>query len=432
MRYDGISALPEANKWGIFPGGSLGWTVTKEPFMSGITNILSDLKVRTSYAQVGNTSIGNYPYLGLYGSAKYADYNGIAFSQIGNDQLQWETSKKFDVGFDALFFDGKYKFSFDYYLNDQDGLILSAPIPNSLGVPGNSIDKNIGQLRNWGFEFSGEAYIFRKGDFSWQVDANLTLARNEVISLVAGQDITAENTIIREGESMSSIYGYEYLGVNAANGNPLYQKADGTVIQGNIPNSTYYVYDASNPTDLTTSSTLSSTLDKKIFGPSLPTFYGGINSRVNYKGFDFTVMFRYSGGNYIMNSTRRDLVNLNFVNNGSEILGRWQSVDAPGDGWTPRLWFAGATFVNLTGHATTRFIEKGDFLKLQTLTLGYTLPNQVVKKVGLTSLRIFAQGQDILMLTKYTGIDPEMESGGVDLNGTPRQKVITFGINLGL
>ncbi|OFY73799.1 MAG: SusC/RagA family protein [Bacteroidetes bacterium RBG_19FT_COMBO_42_7] len=432
LRYDGISALPEANKWGIFPGGSLGWTVTREPFMSGITNILSDLKVRTSYAQVGNTSIGNYPYLGLYGSAKYADYNGIAFSQIGNDQLQWETSKKFDVGFDALFFDGKYKFSFDYYLNDQDGLILSAPIPNSLGVPGNSIDKNIGQLRNWGFEFSGEAYIFRKGDFSWQVDANLTLARNEVISLVAGQDITAENTIIREGESMSSIYGYEYLGVNAANGNPLYQKADGTVIQGNIPNSTYYVYDASNPTDLTTSSTLSSTLDKKIFGPSLPTFYGGINSRVNYKGFDFTVMFRYSGGNYIMNSTRRDLVNLNFVNNGSEILGRWQSVDAPGDGWTPRLWFAGATFVNLTGHATTRFIEKGDFLKLQTLTLGYTLPNQVVKKVGLTSLRIFAQGQDILMLTKYTGIDPEMESGGVDLNGTPRQKVITFGINLGL
>ena len=432
LRYDGISALPDANKWGLFPGGSLGWTVTKEPFMSGVLDILSDLKIRTSYAQVGNTSIGNYPYLGLYGSAKYSDYNGIAFSQIGNDQLQWETSKKFDVGFDALFFDGKYKFSFDYYINNQDGLILAAPIPNSLGVPGNSIDKNIGQLKNWGYEFSGEAYILRKGDLSWQVDANITFARNEVVSLVNHQDITAVNTIIREGESISSIYGYEYIGVNAANGNPLYQKADGTVIQGNIPNSTYYVYDEANPTTLTTTSSLSSTLDKKVFGPSLPTFFGGINSRVNYKGFDFSVMFRYSGGNYVMNSTRRDLVNMNFVNNGKEILGRWQSVDEPGDGWTPRLWFAGSTFVNLTGHATSRFIEKGDFLKLQTLTFGYTLPADLVRKAGLSSLRIFAQGQDILMLTKYTGIDPEMESGGVDLNGTPRQKVITFGINLGL
>jgi len=432
LRYDGISALPDANKWGLFPGASVGWTVTKEPFMTGITNILSDLKIRASYAQVGNVSIGNYPYLGLYGSAKYADYNGIAFSQIGNDQLQWETSKKLDVGFDALLYDGKYKLSFDYYVNNQDGLILAAPIPNSLGVPGNSIDKNIGALRNWGYEFSGEAYLMRKGDFSWQIDANLTLARNEITSLVAGQDITGTNTIVREGESINSIYGYIYRGVNAANGNPLYEKNDGTVIQGNIANSTYYIYDSGDPTALTTTSSLSSTLDKVIFGPSLPTFFGGVSSKVNYKGFDLNVMFRFSGGNYIMNSTRRDLVNMNFVNNGEEILGRWQSASEPGDGWTPRLYFAGATFVNLTSHATGRFIEKGDFLKLQTLTLGYTFPKPLVRRIGLDNLRVFAQGQDILMITKYTGIDPEMESGGTDLNGTPRQKVITFGINLTL
>ena len=133
-----------------------------------------------------------------------------------------------------------------------------------------------------------------------------------------------------------------------------------------------------------------------------------------------------------MNSTRRDLVNLNFVNNGSEILGRWQSVDDPGDGWTPRLWYAGATFVNLTGHATGRFIEKGNFLKLQNLSLGYNLPKNIISKAGLENLRVFVQGQDLLMFTKYTGIDPEMESTGVDLNGTPRQRVITFGINLTL
>lgn len=432
LRYDGISALPTTNKWGLFPGGSVGWTISEEPFMVGFKSVLSDLKVRASYAQVGNISIGNYPYLGLYGSAKYADYNGIAFSQIGNDQLQWEKSKKIDAGFDALFFDGKYKLSFDYYINDQDGLILDAPIPNSLGVPGNSISKNIGALRNWGYEFSVDAFVIRQNDFTWQIDANLTLAQNEVISLVEGRDITGENTIIREGESISSIYGYKYWGVNPENGNPVYYKADGTLVQGNIANSTYYLFDPANPGDISTASSLSSTLDKIIFGPSLPKFYGGINSKMTYKGFDLNIMFRYSGGNSIMNSTRRDLVNMNFVNNGSEIMGRWKSVSEPGDGWTPKLWASGSTFVNLTGHATSRFIEMGNFLKLQNLSLGYNIPKRIISKIGLENLRVFAQGQDLLMFTKYTGIDPEMESGGVDLNGTPRQRVVTFGINLTL
>ncbi|TFH35539.1 MAG: SusC/RagA family TonB-linked outer membrane protein, partial [Bacteroidia bacterium] len=338
VRYDGISALPEATKWGLFPGASIGWTITKEPFMSAVSNFMTDLKLRASYAQVGNVSIGNYPYLGLYGSAKYADYNGIAFSQMGNDQLQWETSKKLDVGFDALFIEGKYKLSFDYYVNDQDGLILAAPIPNSLGVPGNSIDKNIGTMKNWGYELSAEAYLISSRDFSLLINGNLTLAGNKVLTLVAGQDIVGANTIIREGESINSIYGYEYWGVNPENGNPVYYKADGSLVQGNIPNSSYYVFDPSldvNPVDGTTISSLGSS-DKTIFGPSLPTYFGAINTTVGYKGFEFGAMFRFSGGNYIMNSTRRDLVNQNFVNNGTEILGRWQSVDEPGDGWTPR------------------------------------------------------------------------------------------------
>lgn len=431
VRYDGISALPEANKWGLFPGGSIGWNVAQEPFMAGLTDIISDFKVRASYAQVGNTSIGNYPYLGLYSSAKYADYNGIAFSQIGNNQLQWETSKKLDVGFDALLYNGKYKFSFDYYVNDQDGLILAAPIPNSLGVPGNSMDKNIGAIKNWGYEFSADAFIIRTNDFTWQIDGNLTLAKNEVLSLVADRDITYENVIVRVNESIYSLYGYRYWGVNPANGNPVYYKADGSLVQGNIPTSTYVGFDPEDPATLGAASSLVAA-DKSVIGPSLPTYFGGVNTRFTYKGFDLQAMFRYSGGNYIMNSTRRDMVGLNFTNNGREILGRWQSVDEPGDGWTPRLWFAGATFVNLTGHATTRFIEKGDYVKLQNLILGYTLPKSISGRIGIDNLRVFVQGQELFMLTKYKGVDPEMESSGTDLNGTPRQRTITFGINLSL
>lgn len=432
LRYDGISALPKANKWGLFPGASIGWTITKEPFMSAITGIVSDLKFRASYAKVGNVNIGRYPYLGLYSSAKYADYNGIAFSQIGNDQLKWETSTKYDGGFDVLFMDGKYKLTMDYFLNNLDGLILNAPIAPSLGVPGNSVAKNIGSMKNWGYEFSAEAYIIRGNDFSWSVDGNITLMRNKVLSLYQDKDITGSYNMIRVGESFNSIFGWEYMGVNAANGNPLYMKADGSIIQGNIPNSAWRAYLPDDPTNVSVAADALTTADKKIIGPSIPTYYGGFGTKLNYKGFDASLNFRYSGGNYIYNRTRVDLFNMNFSNNGKEILGRWKSATEPGDGWTPRLYY-GSTFVNQADQGLTRWIEKGNYLKLSNITIGYTLPKSLIRRFGIDNLRIFAQGQDILMITKYTGIDPEqVGSDGRDYNATPNQRVVTFGINMTL
>jgi TonB-dependent starch-binding outer membrane protein SusC len=430
VRRDGISRLPKDNRYGTFPGVSVGWTISKESFMSDLT-FISDLKLRASYAEVGNVDIGNYPYLGLYSNAKYADYNGIAFSQIGNDQLKWETSKKTDIGLDASFVDNKYKFTFDYFVNDQDGLILNAPTPPSFGIPGNSIAKNIGKLKNWGYEFSFDVALVSKKDLKVSVDGNLSLVKNEVIELVDNQDIIQTYTIIRENESIRSIFGYDYQGVNMANGNPIYKKADGTLVQGNIPTSNYKIYDPAKPTDVAVASSLVSA-DRKLLGSTIPTYFGSLGFKAEFKGFDFNMMFRYSGGNYVMNRTRMDLLNQKFQNNSTEILGRWQSVDNPGDGWTPRLWYAGETFVNLTDNSSTRWVEKGDYIKLQTLTLGYTLPKSVIDKIGIQSLRLFVQGQDLLMITDYTGIDPEMEAGGVDYNGTPRQSVLTFGVNLKL
>lgn len=428
VRYDGISSLPVDNRYGVFPGASAGWTVSNESFMENAT-WLSDLKVRGSYAEVGNTDIGNYPYLGLYSNAKYADYNGIAFSQIGNDQLQWETSKKTDIGVDAAFLESKLQVTFDYFVNNQDNLILDAPTPPSFGIPGNSIAKNIGKLKNWGYEFSADAILYNKNGFKLSTDGNISFVKNEIQELVNHQDIIQTYTIIREGESIRSIFGYDYQGVNMANGNPIYKKADGTLVQGNIPTSNYKIYDPANPTDVSVASTLVST-DRKILGNSIPTYYGSISLKADYKGFDFNMMLRFSGGNYVMNRTRMDLLNQKFQNNGIEILGRWQSVENPGDGWTPKLWYAGETFVNLTDNSSTRWVEKGNYTKLQTITLGYTLSKLAVKKIGVDNLRLYVQGQDLFMITNYTGIDPEMESGGVDYNGTPRQSVVTFGVNL--
>ncbi len=428
VRYDGISSLPADNRYGLFPGASAGWTISNESFMEDVS-FISDLKVRGSYAEVGNTDIGNYPYLGLYSNAQYANYNGIAYSQIGNDQLQWETSKKTDIGVDAAFIDNKLKVTFDYFINNQDNLILDAPTPPSFGIPGNRISKNIGKLKNWGYEFSFDAILYDKNDLRLSLDGNLSLVKNEIQELVDHQDIIQTYTIIREGESIRSIFGYDYQGVNMANGNPIYKKADGTLVQGNIPTSNYKIYDPANPTDVSVASSLVSA-DRIILGNSIPTYYGSVSLKADFKGFDFSMMFRYSGGNYVMNRTRMDLLNQKFQNNGTEILGRWQSAENPGDGWTPKLWYAGETFVNLTDNSSTRWVEKGNYIKMQTITLGYTLPKTLVKKIGVDNLRLYVQGQDLFMITDYTGIDPEMESGGVDYNGTPRQSVVSFGVNL--
>lgn len=431
VRYDGLSSLPEANKWGLFPAVSVGWTLSRESFMEDI-EWLSDLKLRASYAEVGNSSIGNYPYLGLYSGFKYADYNGIAFDQMGNDQLKWETSKKSNIGVDVSILEGKYSLTYDYFVDNNDGLILAKPTPPTMGVPGNSYYENIGKVKNWGHEFGARANIYRTKDFSWSVDANISFVKNEVLELVDGQDITFDYTIIRVGESIRSVYGYDYVGVNKANGFPIYRKADGTMVQGNYAGSNYRVYDPSNPSDISQASSLDAD-DKIIFGSSMPTYFGAISSSLTYKGFDFSAMFRFSGGNYIMNRTRADLVSNSFTNAGSELLGRWQSPENPGDGWTPKLYYGLTNFINKQGETSGRFVEKGDFFKLQNLVLGYTLPPSLVNKIGVQRLRVFVSATEIFTLTNYTGIDPEMERiSGVDWNGTPRARSLVFGVNLSL
>jgi TonB-linked SusC/RagA family outer membrane protein len=430
-RYDGLSSLPPANKWGFFPGGSVGWTITRESFMQDV-DWLSDLKLRASYAEVGNSQIGNYPYLGLYSGVRYADYTGIAFTQMGNDQLKWETSKKSNFGIDAAFLEGKYSFTYDYFVDDMDGLILDKPTPPSFGIPGNSVATNIGRLRNWGHEFGVQANFVRTREFSWTVDFNLSFIKNEIIELVDDQPIIGTYTIIDIGESIRSVYGFDYVGVNSANGNPIYRKADGSLVQGDISAQAYRVYDPNNPGDVSQAATLVGA-DRIVFGPSMPTYFGAINNTLRWKGFDFTAMFRFSGGNYIMNRTRADLVSNSFTNAGRELLGRWQSADNTGDGWTPRLYYGRTNFINRQNETSGRFVEKADFFKLQNLILGYTLPAELVGRLGIDRLRIFVSGTELLMFTDYTGIDPEMERfAGTDFNGTPRQRTFTFGVNLSL
>ena len=286
-------------------------------------------------------------------------------------------------------------------------------------------------MKNWGYEVSVNAWAIRSKEFTWRVEANITLPDNRVLSLVDDADIVGDYRIIRVDEPINSLYGYKYWGVNPSNGNPVFYKADGTLVQLNFPNNTNYVVNPSNPGDMSTTTTFGAA-DKQIIGQTHPKFFGGLTSNISYKGFDLTLMLRYSAGSYIMNRTRVDLLNQAFTNNSREILGRWQSSSNPGDGWTPKLYYGASNFLNRPETTNSRFVEKADFLKVSNIQLGYTFPKTLISRIGLENLRVYVQGQDLIMFTPYTGIDPEMENyeAGVDFNGSPRQSVITGGLSV--
>lgn len=451
IRSDDLSQLSAATRKGYFPGGAVAYRISEEPFFKAANGLgfISDLRIRGSVASVGNVDIGSFPYLGTYGAAAYANQSGIGYNQTGNPELRWEKQIKYDAGIEIGLFDGRANITAAYYLNDSKDLILAAPTPPSLGIPGNTINRNIGAVRNTGIELSITGEVIKTDNFRWTSTINFSTQHNKVLALVDNQDsfFTLNNStfnIRRVGEPLNALYGFEYSGVNPANGFPLYTKANGQVIQGNVATAAYFNYDPANPTALTTPNTLAAT-DRKVLGNILPTYFGGFNNTFVYKNFDANVFFRFSGGNKIYNRARVDLLNQNFVNNGTEILGRWQSAANPGDGVTPKQYFAASTFINLDQQASSRFVEDGKYLRLDNVTLGYTLPTSVVSKLKVSRLRVYVSGQNLFVLTHYRGLDPETStthtvSGtaypnnaatGVDYNGNPQQRTFTFGLNLG-
>ncbi len=450
LRSDALSSLAIGHQRGWFPGGSLGWRISQEDFFknSSLATVWTDFKLRGSYARVGNSSIGtstygNFPYAGLYNAVQYGTQPGIGYSQLSNPNLQWETSKKEDYGFDLAFFGGRITFSADYYRNIIDGLILAVPTPPSLGVPNSSYSANLGGMYNKGLELVLSTQNIRNENFTWSSSVNFSTNRNQVTSLGENNNPVygvGSYTITQVGQSISSIWGFDYQGVNSANGNPLYRKIDGTLVQGNIANTTYYVYDPNNPTALTTTSSLG-TADKIILGQTNPKFFGGFDNTFTYKGFDLDVFLRYNFGNKIMNVTRQQLLQQTFLNNGSEILDRWQK---PGDiTSTPRLYLNSTDFTNTAANSSSRFVESGNFVRVQNITLGYTLPARLLSPIGLSRVRVFGQVQNLYTFTKYKGVDPEVNtyysstastnsnaSSGIDYNSNPQQRVFTGGVNV--
>lgn len=428
IRKDGLSKLPKDNRWGTFYGMSLAVRLSELGFWKPIHHIVNDFRIRGSVAQVGNDDIGNFTYLDQFSPQQYGSQVGISYSQIGNPNLKWEKQDIVDIGFDFSLFN-RINVVAAYWQKKNTDIVLLQPTPPSLGVPSNQISMNVGAVKNDGLEFEVNASIIRNKNFSYNASLNFSTQNNKVTELVA--DMKYEHYIIRKGESMRSLYGYQYEGVNMQNGYPLYKKADGTIIQGNPFDSKYYEYNANDPATLGKVNNLTAD-DKKILGNTIPKWFGGFDNNITFKNFDMNIFFRFSGGNKVANVTRRDMLNMQFQNNGREILGRWQSVNNPGNGNVPIIIYGKGSFLNLEADGSSRWVEDGDFLKLQNLAIGYTLPKNLMSKIGIAKMRIYVQGQNLLTITDYSGLDPEIYTGsvGIDWNGNPQQRTFTFGANV--
>jgi TonB-linked SusC/RagA family outer membrane protein len=434
FRRDGLSKFAPEYRFGNFPGLSAGWRISGEDFWKNTKalSVINDAKIRASWAKVGNDQItgGLFPYLSQYGAAPYGGLNGIAVSVVGNPGLTWETNEKFNIGFDVVFLNNRLNFTFDWFQNKNNGLVLAAPLPVSFGVPGNSIFRNIGDMQNTGVELTLSGTVMSKKDFTWDMNINYTSVKNEVKALYLGEDVIDGYNILRVGEPVNALYGYQYAGVNSGNGNPMYYTASGAIIQGDIESTSYYEVVKPGDPSLGNETTLADE-DRKVLGSTVPTWYAGFNNTFRYKGFSLDMLWRFAGGNKIFNLTRQEgLMNQSFWNNGKEILNRWQKAGDVTD--VPRLWYGRDDFTNLLNNTNSRFVENGSFARLENIQLSYNI-NVDKNKAGIKSLRVFVQGQNLLLFTDYSGIDPEnITEEGIDDNTVPKPRIISFGFNLGL
>ncbi|WP_163172184.1 TonB-dependent receptor [Bacteroides sp. 51] len=417
VRHDGSSRFAKGNKWATFPSMSAGWRISEESFMKPLKeSFLDDLKIRVSWGKLGNQSIGTtyYPFTTQMGFGVTAmDGNVVNTSRFGtmpNSEIKWETTETTDVGLDFTLF-GKLNVTADYYYKKTSDILLSLPIPHTIGL--NPPIQNAGVVENKGWELS-IGYRDRIGDFAYNVNFNLSDVKNKILDY-KGQDETGF-IANREGYPIGSLYGYIAEGYfqsddEVANA----PKQFGTVKAGDIK------YKNMNDDDKIDSS------DKVVIGSTIPRYTFGMNLGGSYKGFDCSMFFQGVGkaDGYLDGAGIIPFVNGGGV--GGTVLESFK------DYWTednrsaayPRLTF------NETNNSqnSTFWLKDASYLRLKNLQIGYTLPAVITKKAGISKLRIFANGTNLFTLDKFwDGYNVESPIGSVVFY--PQVKVYSFGVEV--
>ncbi len=443
FRKDGNSALGLDSKYGNFGGVSAGWALSEESFYknSSLSNVINALKIKGSWGRVGNGNLSSaYASLNLYSSSIYGSAATWALAQAGNAALGWETSEQTNIGFDAALWNDRVQLNVDFFNNDVNGLILNSPQSPSKGLPGDAILSNVGSMYNRGVELGINATVLKSGNFQWRAGFNYTHVKNKVTALAEGNsDIigythttTEANNVTRVGHAAGSLYGALTAGVNPENGRRIFINKNGEKVQYSAavaPGESNWTY-----LDGTTAAAIT-VADYQVLGSALPTWYGGFNNSFQYKDFDLSLNFSYSGGNKVMNATRGTLLDQRFYNNATEALNRWTSAGQVTD--IPRLVYNDVISNGSTGFSISDNAEKADFLRLQQVVLGYSLPKSVLSKIDIANLRVYAQASNVFLLTGYRGTDPESSSNGnsttsmgIEKNSIGQGRTFSLGINL--
>jgi TonB-linked SusC/RagA family outer membrane protein len=419
FRRDGSSRFSEKNRYGNFWSTGASWNAQEEDFIKSLKSI-NLLKLRASYGLTGNANIDDYGWRQLYSygtSSDYAvsyynfNYNGEVGSgptSVGNPYLTWETNKQFNVGLDVGLFNNRLSFTFDYYNRKATNLLLSQPTSGTAGT--GSFLNNIGSMRNRGVEFSINGTPVQIADFKWNAGFNISRNINKVTSLVDGKDIKGSSVIRRVGLDFQTFYLRQWAGVDPANGKPLWY------------------------TDETMSQTTSNYNLAKLVPnhTSSPKVFGSFTSAFTYKGFSLDGLLYYNFGNHVMDLwsryTQSDGDNSAFNHFASQ-LDSWKK---PNDVTDNPIYIFNNT--NNSSRASSRFLYKGDYIRLRELTLAYAFQKSVLSKVKIDGLSIYVRGTNLAtwIRDKKLPYDPEAGLTGQSNYNIPMPKVFTLGINLKL
>jgi len=452
-RADGSSKFADGNRWGFFPSGSFAWRIINEDFMKD-QRIFTDAKLRIGYGVTGNNRVSEYAtYSGLnfdnegpFNNAYYSFGNsltqGVFISSLANPDLKWESTAQSNIGLDLGAFKQRVNLTVDYYKKKTTNLLLNALLPTSTGYY--SAFKNIGSTSNEGLEISLSGDIIKSREFTWSSSFNIAFNKNKVLSLSQNQESLTSFLnwdreyaavplyIAKVGQPLGQMYGMLWDGIyqpedfNESGALKANIPTNGTPRENIKPGDIRYK-------DLNEDGVIDDN-DRTVIGRGYPLHQGGFSNTLNYKRFDLNVFFQWSYGN--------DILNANKLMFEYGVKPRTNQFATFADRWSPDNM--DTDMFRLGGHGplgnsySTRVVEDGSYLRLKTVSLGYSINPATLKKLKIKSLRFYASAQNLFTMTNYTGYDPEvavMYSGltpGFDYSSYPRPKTIVFGLNLSL
>ena len=446
IRHDGSSRFGENNRFGTFPSFSVAWRLSNESFFPE-NDIVTDIKLRGSWGQVGNDKIGNYKYIAPMANVFYTfsgqngDFeSGLVTSGLANTDLKWETSTQTNFGIDLMMFKSKLRLTADYFVTDVSDMLLGKTIPVTAGIASLSwgryvsVITNVGALTNKGFEFEAN-YSNMAGNFSYSLHANITTYNNEVTDIGENEYLTGTSAIVRNrtyvGGGLGDFYGYVCEGIfqsqdeidaaNAIDGDPSspYQVAE------TVPGDFKFK-------DLNGDGVIDDE-DRQTIGSPIPDFTYGFGFDLGYRRFKLSTLFYGSSGNEIYNSLRSELEQQGRSPNKSRsVLDAWS-----GPGTSNTIPIRRVKDLNKNDRTSTAYLENGSFLRLQNIVLSYDIP------VSFAKIQVYVSGDNLLTFTKYSGYNPDIsidQSGdygegnildsGIDDGYYPSSSIYRFGVNI--